>query len=137
MKAKIDQLRKELHQHAHDYYVLARPTITDEKYDQLFKELQRLEALCPEFADPNSPTTRIGGASIDTFEKVKHSVPMLSLDNTFSGVLQKQGASHIVATTESVLERRRGAKDRWAVHVVDVRKRSLGQGRYAWRWVRG
>ena len=82
--ARINQLRKELHQHIHNYYVLSQPTITDERYDQLFKELQTLEAQHPELNDPNSPTTRVGSQSIDNFEKVKHRVPMLSLENTFS-----------------------------------------------------
>ena len=81
---RLHQLRSELHQHIHSYHVLAQPTITDERYDQLFKELQTLEAQFPEFADPNSPTARVGSQSIDSFEKVKHCVAMLSLENTFS-----------------------------------------------------
>jgi DNA ligase (NAD+) len=80
----IYQLRQELHQHIHNYHVLAQPTITDECYDQLFKELQTLEANFPSFADPNSPTARVGSHSIDSFEKVKHCVAMLSLENTFA-----------------------------------------------------
>lgn len=84
MKDRIQNLRKELHQHNHNYHVLARPTITDEHYDQLFKELRDLEKAFPEFNDPNSPTSRVGGASIDTFDKIKHAVPMLSLENTFT-----------------------------------------------------
>jgi DNA ligase (NAD+) len=80
----IYQLRQELHQHIHNYHVLAQPTITDECYDQLFKELQTLEANFPSFADPNSPTARVGSQSIDSFEKVKHCVAMLSLENTFA-----------------------------------------------------
>ena len=81
---RLHQLRSELHQHIHSYHVLTQPTITDERYDQLFKELQTLEAQFPEFADPNSPTARVGSQSIDSFEKVKHCVAMLSLENTFS-----------------------------------------------------
>jgi DNA ligase (NAD+) len=81
---RIYQLRQELHQHIHNYHVLAQPTITDECYDQLFKELQTLEANFPSFADPNSPTARVGSQSIDSFEKVKHCVAMLSLENTFA-----------------------------------------------------
>ena len=81
---RLHQLRSELHQHIHSYHVLAQPTITDERYDQLFRELQTLEAKFPELADPNSPTARVGSQSIDNFEKVKHSVPMLSLENTFT-----------------------------------------------------
>lgn len=84
MKERIQQLRKELHQHNVDYHVLGSPTVTDERYDQLFKELKDLEKTFPELSDPNSPTSRVGGASIDAFEKIKHRVPMLSLDNTFT-----------------------------------------------------
>lgn len=81
---RLHQLRSELHQHIHNYHVLAQPTITDEHYDQLFEELQTLEAQFPELADPNSPTARVGSQSIDSFEKVKHCVAMLSLENTFA-----------------------------------------------------
>lgn len=81
---RLHQLRSELHQHIHNYHVLAQPTITDEHYDQLFKELQTLESQFPELSDPNSPTARVGSQSIDSFEKVKHCVAMLSLENTFA-----------------------------------------------------
>jgi DNA ligase (NAD+) len=81
---RLTQLRQKLHQHCHAYYVLAAPTISDAEYDTLFRELQELEAKHPEMADPNSPTARIGAMEISSFEKVKHRVPMLSLDNAFS-----------------------------------------------------
>lgn len=84
MSTRILELRRLLHDANYMYHVLARPTITDEHYDQLFKELKDLEKAFPELSDPNSPTARVGGASIDTFEKAKHVVPMLSLENTFT-----------------------------------------------------
>lgn len=80
----IEKLRRELHQANHNYHVLGTPFMTDERFDQLFRELKDLEAKHPEFADPNSPTKRVGGKSITSFTKVQHRVPMLSLENTFS-----------------------------------------------------
>lgn len=84
MKQRILELRSILNQAIHDYSVLSRPTMTDERYDQLFKELVDLERDHPELADVNSPTARVGGPSITAFEKVHHAVPMLSLENTFT-----------------------------------------------------
>jgi DNA ligase (NAD+) len=80
---RIETLRTELHQHNHDYYILARPTITDVQYDRLFAELRALEAQHPELANPNSPTARVGCSVPNQFTKVKHDVPMMSLENTF------------------------------------------------------
>jgi DNA ligase (NAD+) len=84
MKQRILELRSVLNQAIHDYSVLSRPTMSDERYDQLFKELVDLEKAHPEFADDNSPTSRVGGPSISAFEKVNHISPMLSLENTFT-----------------------------------------------------
>ena len=80
-KKKIQQLVKELNDHAHRYYVLSQPLISDAEYDLLFRELQELEGKYPEEVLSNSPTSRVGGAPLEEFETVKHSVPMLSLDN--------------------------------------------------------
>lgn len=81
---RIASLRETLHQHAHQYYVLNAPVITDEAYDTLFRELQDLEARHPELADANSPTSRVGRKTPNTFNKVKHDVPMMSLENSFT-----------------------------------------------------
>ena len=59
-KQRIEQLRHELHEHNHRYYVLNQPTISDYEFDQLMHELQDLEARHPEMTDPNSPTQRVG-----------------------------------------------------------------------------
>jgi DNA ligase (NAD+) len=72
-------LRKQLHHHGHQYYVLDAPTIPDAEYDSLFKELQALEAAHPELLTPDSPTQRVGGKPLDSFASVKHVVPMLSI----------------------------------------------------------
>jgi DNA ligase (NAD+) len=76
---RIAQLRTELHQHAHRYYVLDEPSIPDAEYDKLFQELQALEAAHPELASPDSPTLRVGGKALDQFASVRHAVPMLSI----------------------------------------------------------
>ncbi len=76
---RIVELRGELHQHAHRYYVLDEPSIPDAEYDKLFQELQALEAVHPELASSDSPTVRVGGKSLDQFASVRHAVPMLSI----------------------------------------------------------
>ncbi len=81
---QIDQLRKELRRHNHNYYVLDNPTISDYEFDIKLKELQALEAKYPEFYDPNSPTLRVGGAVTKNFETVAHTYRMYSLDNSYS-----------------------------------------------------
>jgi DNA ligase (NAD+) len=84
IKARIDILTKELNEHNHSYYVLSRPTISDQEFDALLRELDDLEKEHPELADPNSPTKRVGGDFTEKFEKVAHSYPMLSLSNSYS-----------------------------------------------------
>ena len=81
--AAIDTLRRELERHNHAYYVLDAPLIPDAEYDRLFHELVALEAAHPEWADPASPTQRVGGAAVGAFGQVRHVVPMLSLQNAF------------------------------------------------------
>lgn len=84
LKEQMDALVKELNQHTYDYYVLAMPTIGDYEFDQKLKQLTILETENPEFADPNSPTQKIGGDITKNFETVKHKWPMLSLGNTYN-----------------------------------------------------
>ena len=81
---RIEALRRDLAQHNYNYYVLARPTIGDQEFDMLMKELERLEALHPEAYDPNSPTQRVGSDRTNDFQQVKHKRPMLSLGNTYN-----------------------------------------------------
>ena len=81
---RIIQLRKELHEHNHRYYVLNQPVISDQEFDFLMHELQDLEAKHPEMADPNSPTQRVGSDLNQEFTQVVHKYPMLSLANTYS-----------------------------------------------------
>jgi DNA ligase (NAD+) len=75
----IEKLRRQLHHHAHQYYVLDEPQIPDAEYDRLFRELQAVEAAHPELVTPDSPTQRVGGRVLDQFVGVRHAVPMLSI----------------------------------------------------------
>lgn len=83
-EARIRQLRRELDEHNYNYYVLNAPTIDDREFDRLMAELQRLEEQYPEYADPNSPTCRVGNDHNRSFTQVKHRYPMLSLGNTYT-----------------------------------------------------
>lgn len=84
VKDKIKALREALEQHNYNYYVLSAPTISDREFDEMMKELQILEEAHPEYADPHSPTQRVGSDLSKEFEQVVHKYPMLSLGNTYS-----------------------------------------------------
>jgi DNA ligase (NAD+) len=84
VQIELERLRTELHEHNHRYYTLDAPVISDYDFDQLLKKLEQLEAVHPEFFDPNSPTVRVGGSVTKNFESVKHRFPMLSLGNTYN-----------------------------------------------------
>lgn len=84
MKERIEKLRRELTHHAKMYYVYDAPEISDYDYDMMFEELKHLEALHPEFFDPESPTQRVGGKPLDKFGKVTHTARMDSLSDVFS-----------------------------------------------------
>jgi DNA ligase (NAD+) len=77
-------LAEELRRHDHAYYVLAAPTISDAEYDRLYRELLDLEQAHPSLVTADSPSQRVGGAALTAFAPVRHSVPMMSLDNTYS-----------------------------------------------------
>jgi DNA ligase (NAD+) len=83
-RSRIEKLRAELRRHEHLYYVLDQPEISDAEFDRLMRELAELEAAHPEFASPDSPTQRVGGKPREGFVKVRHSMPMLSLDNALN-----------------------------------------------------
>lgn len=83
IKEKIEVLRKELHEHNYRYYALDNPTISDFEFDKMLEELQKLEDAHPEFADPNSPTKRVGGVVTKNFPTVKHDSAMYSLANSY------------------------------------------------------
>ncbi len=81
---QINRLRDDIRRHDYRYYVLAEPEISDREYDRLMEELERLERDHPELVTPDSPTQRVGGRPLDGFVSVRHSVPMLSIDNTYN-----------------------------------------------------
>ena len=81
---RIQHLRDELNRHNYLYYVESRPEISDREFDRLMQELIELEAAHPEFASPDSPTQRVGGQPLTELKPVRHAVPMMSIDNTYS-----------------------------------------------------
>jgi DNA ligase (NAD+) len=81
---KIESLRRQIERHDHLYYVAGEPEISDREYDRLMRELQELEEAHPEYRDADSPTQRVARGLLPGFKSVRHSVPMLSLDNTYS-----------------------------------------------------
>jgi DNA ligase (NAD+) len=81
---RAEQLRKEIEEHDHRYYVVGEPSVSDQEYDALLRELQELEASHPEIATPDSPTRRVARGLLTGFATIRHDVPMLSLDNTYS-----------------------------------------------------
>lgn len=83
IKKQIDELRHVLEKANHDYYVQNSPTLTDSEYDKFMRELKKLEDENPEFYSETSPTEKVGGYADNTFEKVRHTVPMLSIKDAF------------------------------------------------------
>ena len=81
---RIAALREEIHAHDHRYYIEARPSISDREYDKLMQELIELEKEHPELVTPESPTQRVGGDVQTELKPVRHAVPMMSIDNTYS-----------------------------------------------------
>ena len=83
-RERIAALSSALEQHNYNYYILAKPTISDYEFDMMLEELARLEREFPEFLSPSSPTQRVGGGITKEFKSVKHRYPMLSLSNSYS-----------------------------------------------------
>lgn len=81
---RIQSLRSEIEGHNRRYYQEAAPSISDQEYDRLLRELAELEQANPEFASPDSPTQKVGGKPLDEFRQVRHRLPMQSLENTYS-----------------------------------------------------
>ena len=81
---RIQSLTKEINEHNHRYYILASPTISDYDFDQLLKELEKLEQDYPQYKLPDSPSQRVGGGLTKNFDSFRHLRPMLSLNNSYS-----------------------------------------------------
>jgi DNA ligase (NAD+) len=84
VRQRIEELRSALRQHNYRYYVLDEPTISDEEYDRLMRELERLEAQYPQLITGDSPTQRVGHTPSEKFAPVQHSQPLMGLSNAFS-----------------------------------------------------
>lgn len=82
-KQLAEQYRQKLNKYNYEYYVLDAPSVPDAEYDRIFKLLQDLEAQFPQLITPDSPTLRVGGAPLPVFKQVRHTIPMLSLNNGF------------------------------------------------------
>ena len=82
--SRVAELHEALHDYSYQYYVLDAPTVSDAQFDDLFRELQSIEAEHPELLTADSPTQRIGAPPLDGFESVEHAIPMLSLGNAFT-----------------------------------------------------
>lgn len=83
-RRRVEYLREEIRKHNYYYYVLDSPIISDAEYDALMRELRELEEQFPELYDPTSPTQKVGAPPAEEFKQVRHTVPMLSLDNAFT-----------------------------------------------------
>ncbi|PSB60055.1 DNA ligase, partial [filamentous cyanobacterium CCP1] len=83
---RIETLRQQLQQASYEYYVLDAPTLPDEVYDRLYRELQELEQQYPDLITPDSPTQRVGEKAATRFTSVKHNIPLYSLENAFDMV---------------------------------------------------
>jgi len=84
IQKEIERLRDVIRYHDRKYYIEARPEISDYEYDSLMKKLQELEKKNPSLITPDSPTQRVAGQPLESFETVEHRIPMLSMDNTYS-----------------------------------------------------
>ncbi len=85
VRERVEFLRQEIDRYNYQYHVLDMPGISDLEFDQMMKELQQLEEDYPQLQDPDSPTRRVGGEPLIAFDSLEHKVPMLGLDNAFSG----------------------------------------------------
>lgn len=107
IEKRVHELRALLEQANRAYYVEARPTMSDAEFDRLLAELADLEKAHPELDDPDSPTHRVGGEPIEGFEQVRHAVPMLSIDNTYTEEGIREWYDRVVRLGDGV---RRGGK---------------------------
>jgi DNA ligase (NAD+) len=99
---RINKLRDEIRKHEYQYYVLDQPLVNDAEFDTLMKELIKLEAKNPELIVPDSPTQRVGGAPLQSFNTIRHRKPLLSLDNAFSLQELRDFERRISRVTESM-----------------------------------
>ena len=110
---KINDLRDEIRKHDRAYYQLAKPTISDQAYDALMRELIELESAHPDLKTSDSPSQRVGGEPIDRFTSIEHGVPMMSIDNTYdeadfrafdAGVCKRLGVDEVTYVVEPKID---------------------------------
>ncbi|MCD6472689.1 NAD-dependent DNA ligase LigA [Candidatus Aerophobetes bacterium] len=96
IRKKVEELREKIYYHNYKYYVENNPDISDYEYDQLIKQLKELEEQYPSLKSSTSPTQRVGGIPVEGFPTVEHSIPMLSLENTYSKeeIVEFEGRLH-------------------------------------------
>ena len=128
------ELRRQLDDHSHRYYVLDDPEIGDDQYDALLDELRAIEAEHPELVTPDSPTQRVGGEPVSDLEKVRHPQRMLSLSNAHSAddmrAWVQRMRNHLAreGIDDPQFRVRRRAEDRRTGDVVAVPRRSVRTG---------
>lgn len=110
VEQEIEQLREQIRYHDRKYYVEAAPEITDLEYDRLMQRLRRLEEEHPELITPDSPTQRVGEQPVEGLQQVRHRVPMLSIENTYS----REELEAFVRRTEKLLD---GEPVQWVVEL--------------------
>ena len=96
---RISDLRSQLNEWSHQYYVLDAPTVSDYDYDMALRELEQLEAKHPETVTPDSPTQRVGGEALTSFAPVHHPVPLESLQDVFSDAEMLESIDRLAAGT--------------------------------------
>lgn len=99
LKAQYSSLVEKVKYHAHRYYVLDDPEISDFEYDQLFRELLNMEAANPSLVVPDSPSFKVGGAVLEGFKTITHDVPMLSIDNAMD---EKEATAFVARVAEAL-----------------------------------
>jgi DNA ligase (NAD+) len=122
-ESRINQLRQLITHHNRLYYESTppRPEISDQEYDELFRQLQQLEAAFPEFQSQESPTQTVGSLPSDGFKKVQHSVPMLSIENKPAAKLISEVRNIIKELKEKSIPIE-VVKNRWLFHVAKTTK---------------
>lgn len=104
LRKQLEELKKELNNHAYKYYVLDQPEISDAQYDKLYKELEEIEQAHPEWITSDSPSQRIGDQLLEGFSKVDHAEPMYSLSNAFNEADVRAFMERVDNLTEGPIE---------------------------------
>ena len=118
VRQEIGQLTRELEHANHLYYVLDAPEMPDYEYDRKLRRLEELEAAHPEYASPLSPTRRVGGEAVSAFQKVRHAVPLESLQDVFSFEEFEEFDARVRETEPDTASSRRLTAFRWRLNTL-------------------